>query len=161
MRITSSVEYAARLMVSLARVHGQTPLSAEKLSEAENIPVGYINQLFLRLKRAGLVRSQRGLRGGYFLAQPPSEVTLGQVARAVEGPIFESVCDKYDHGQKDCHRQTHCGISPVWRRLGSLIEDYFDGITLAQILEEKSPCDGVELMLGGVSGRSEGAHGNG
>lgn len=161
MRITSSVEYAARLMVNLARAHGQTPLSAEKLSEAENIPVGYISQLLLRLKRAGLVQSQRGLKGGYALAQPPSGITLGQVARAVEGPIFESVCDKYDHGKKDCHRQEHCGISPVWRRLGRLIEEYFDGITLAQLLEERPPCEGVEVMLSRAVGRAEGVHGNG
>lgn len=136
MRITSSTEYATRLMVTLARSHGQAPMPGEKLSESENVPQDYVNQILLRLKRAGLVSSHRGSGGGYNLARPPAEITLGQVVRAVEGTIFEDVCRKYEKGSKDCHHQEKCGISPVWRRLGGLIEEYFDGITLARLLED-------------------------
>lgn len=148
MKITSSTEYATRLMVTLARSHGQAALSAEKLSESENVPADDVNQLLLRLKRAGLVRSHRGSGGGYTLSQKPEEIRLGQVLRAIEGTIFEDVCGKYSDGGKDCHHQGGCSISPVWQRLGTLIEQYFDSITLAQVLDEKpGACGKVEMML--------------
>lgn len=129
------MEYATRLMVSLAKSHGDTAVSADKLSAAENVPVDYVNQLLLRLKRAGLVESHRGQHGGYALSRAAGEITLGQVLRAVEGEIFEDVCEKYQDGKRDCRNQGHCGISPVWRKLGRLIEEYFDGITLQSLTE--------------------------
>lgn len=148
MKITSSIEYATRLAVTLGRSYGEAALSAEKLSESENVPVDYVNQLLLRLKRAGLVQSHRGSSGGYGLARPPAEITLGQVVRAVEGRIFEDVCGKYEEGKKDCHHQGNCSISPVWARLGALIEEYFDGITLAKLLEGKpGTCGKVAVLL--------------
>ncbi len=152
MKITSSVEYATRLMVALARAYGQSPLSTEKLSESENVPGDYVNQLFLRLKRAGLVESHRGSGGGYKLSRPPAEVTLGQICRAVEGRIFESVCDRYTAGDKDCRHQGGCSISPVWERLGEMIEGYFDNITLASILEAPAgSCGKVAALLDKIS----------
>ena len=149
MKITSSMEYATRLMVSLARSYGQQAVTADRLSFSEAVPVDYVNQLLLRLKRAGLVSSHRGSGGGYALSRAPGNVSLGQVLRAVEGKIFEDVCEKYASAQKDCHHQAHCGISPVWRKLGKMIEDYFDGITLSQLTEEKAACGRVEAMLRG------------
>ncbi len=147
MKITSSMEYATRLMVGLARSHGQQAVTAERLSSAENVPVDYVNQLLLRLKRAGLLDSHRGSGGGYTLSRAPAEITLGQVLRAVEGKIFEDVCEKYTRGKRDCHHQAHCGISPVWQKLGAMIEAYFDGITLAQLLEETGACGRAAAML--------------
>lgn len=148
MKITSSIEYATRLMVQLARVHGEQPLSAEKLSKSENVPADYVNQLLLRLKRAGLVESRRGSGGGYTLSRPPSEVKLGDVLRAVEGRIFENVCEKYSADASDCRHQDHCGISPVWQKLGALIEDYFDGITLDTLTEDApGACGKVAQMF--------------
>lgn len=142
MKITSSIEYATRLMVALARFHGRSPLTADKLVESENISLDYVNQILLRLRRAGLIESHRGTGGGYSIARDPAQVTLGQVVRAVEGEVFESVCEKYAGGARDCRQQGHCGISPVWQRLGILIENYFDGITLAQLLAESASACG-------------------
>lgn len=137
MRITSSVEYAARLMTALAREHGGAPVSAERLASSDNIPVDYVSQLLVKLRRAGLVESRRGSAGGYALSKPPREITLGHVVRAVDGAIFEDVCGKYEKGDKDCRHQGGCSISPVWKRLGALVTQYLDGITLKDILEEK------------------------
>lgn len=144
MRITSSIEYAARLMTTLAREHGKALVSAEKLAEVDNVPVDYVSQILAKLRRAGLVASHRGSAGGYALSRPPAEITLGQVVRAVDGDVFEDVCEKYDGGSKDCRHQGSCSISPVWRRLGSLVNGYFDGITLAGILAEKGGACGAE-----------------
>ena len=154
MRITSSTEYATRLMVRLAREHGHSALSAEKLSSAEAVPAHYVNQLLLRLKRAGLVESQRGSGGGYMLSREPSQIKLGEVLRAVEGAIFEDVCGRFNTGEKDCHHQDNCGISPVWQKLGALIERYFDGITLQEIAtEQPGSCGKVAAMFSQVPER--------
>lgn len=155
MRITSSIEYATRLMVQLARQHGDQPLSAEKLSRSENVPADYVNQLLLRLKRAGLVESRRGSGGGYALARVPAEIKLGDVLRAVEGPIFESVCEKYADEADDCRHQANCGISPVWQTLGKMIENYFDGLSLADLCAgEPAACGRVAAMLEKAQGQS-------
>lgn len=138
MRITSSIEYATRLMTALAREHGGAPVSAERLSAADNIPVDYVSQLLVKLRRAGLIESRRGSAGGYALSQPPRAITLGAVVRAVDGEVFEDVCGKYEKGAKDCRHQGGCSISPVWKRLGALVTQYFEGVTLGDILEEQS-----------------------
>jgi Rrf2 family protein len=148
MKITSSIEYATRLMTTLARAHGQAPLSAERLSAADGVPADYVSQILGKLRRAGLVDSHRGSAGGYELSRPPSEITLGQVVRAVDGDVFEDVCGKYDGGEKDCHHQGGCAISPVWQRLGALVTGYFESVTLAQILAEKpADCGGTPAWL--------------
>ncbi|MDX6770036.1 MAG: Rrf2 family transcriptional regulator [Elusimicrobiota bacterium] len=137
MRITSSVEYATRLMTALAREHGNAPVSAERLSASDNVPVDYVSQLLVKLRRAGLIESRRGSAGGYALARPPASITLGAVVRAVDGEVFEDVCGKYQKGTKDCRHQGDCSISPVWKKLGALVTQYFEGVSLADILEER------------------------
>lgn len=144
MRITSSIEYATRLMVTLAAEHGKAPVPAERLASADNVPADYVSQILVKLRRAGLVISHRGSSGGYELAKKPSEVTLAQVVMAVDGAVFEEVCERYDGGQKDCRHQGSCSISPVWNKLGSLVTRYFEGVTLASILEQKGGACGAE-----------------
>lgn len=152
MRITSSIEYATRLMVQLGRSHGQKPLAAAQLSQLENVPLDYVNQLLLRLRRGGLLVSRRGTSGGYVLSRPPAQIKLGDVMRAVEGEIFEDVCGKYTGGEKDCHHQSKCGISPVWQRLGALIEQFLDGVTLEQLVKETGACGKMAVMMDKISG---------
>lgn len=148
MRITSSVEYATRLMTALAREHAGASVSAEKLAGADNIPADYVSQLLVKLRRAGLVESRRGSSGGYVLAKAPAAIKLGDIVRAVDGEVFEDVCGKYEKGEKDCHHQGGCSISPVWKRLGVLVTQYFDGVTLADILEDKGArCGGAALAF--------------
>ena len=140
MKITSSIEYATRLMTALARAHGQAPVPAERLAASDNVPSDYVSQILLKLRRAGLVASHRGSSGGYALSRPPEEITLAQVVRAVDGDVFEDVCGRYDAGTKDCRHQGGCSISPVWQRLGTLVTQYFESVTLAKILAE-SPAE--------------------
>ncbi|OGR90761.1 MAG: hypothetical protein A2V88_08010 [Elusimicrobia bacterium RBG_16_66_12] len=137
MRITSSIEYAARLMLTLAREHGKAPVSAESLSESDGIPSDYVSQILVKLRRAGIIQSRRGSSGGYSLSRPPAQITLGQVVRAVDRDVFEDVCGKYDAGAKDCRHQERCSLSPVWVRLGGVINDYLESVTLAALLQEK------------------------
>lgn len=148
MRITSSVEYATRLMTALAREHAGAPVSAEKLASADNIPGDYVSQLLVKLRRAGLVESRRGSAGGYALSKPAADIKLGDIVRAVDGEVFEDVCGKYEKGTKDCRHQGDCSISPVWKRLGAMVTQYFDSVTLGDILEERpGRCGGAALAF--------------
>jgi Rrf2 family protein len=143
MRITSSIEYATRLMVALASAHGGAPVPAERLAEADNVPGDYVSQILVKLRRAGLVTSHRGSAGGYSLSRKPAEITLAQVVRAVDGAVFEEVCGRYEAGTKDCRHQGQCSISPVWTKLGDLVTGYFEGVTLASILVQKAGACGA------------------
>jgi Rrf2 family protein len=85
-RVTAKVDYAVRAAVELAAA-GDGPVKGERIAEAQRIPLKFLENILLELKHAGLVQSQRGAEGGYWLARPPAEIPLAEVIRAVEGPI--------------------------------------------------------------------------
>ncbi|MDE2292818.1 MAG: Rrf2 family transcriptional regulator [Elusimicrobia bacterium] len=155
LRIGSSVEYAMRLMVRLASLAEGGTLSAERLSALENVPRDYVDQLLQRLRRAGLVDSRRGAQGGYRLSKAPSAIPLGRVIKAVDEGVFEAVCDRYTEGDAQCSRLEECGIRPVWSRLGLIVEDYLDKVSLAALLE---PETGVSARVAHLFGEPA-AHG--
>src|SRR5579862_2727560 len=88
MKVSTRGDYASRALLSLA-LHddAETPTSVRNIAERTGLPQPYLEQILLALKGAGLVRSKRGVGGGYVLARPPAEITLGQIVSAVEGPI--------------------------------------------------------------------------
>ena len=133
MRITSLVECSARIMVRLASLPAGATLSAEKLSDIENISRDYVDQILQRLRKGRLIASTRGPQGGYGLARPASKITIGETIRAVEGRVFEEVCGKFSGGGEGCHHSDACGLRPVWQKLGGMIEEYLDRVTLEQL----------------------------
>ena len=86
MRVSAKVDYGLRAMIELAAA-GDGPVKGERIAEAQQIPLKFLENILLELKHAGLVQSQRGAEGGYWLARPPAEIALAEVIRAVEGPI--------------------------------------------------------------------------
>jgi Rrf2 family protein len=86
MRVSAKVDYAVRAGAELAAA-GDGPVKGERIAQAQEIPLKFLENILLDLKHAGLVQSQRGVEGGYWLARPPEEITLADVIRAVEGPI--------------------------------------------------------------------------
>src|SRR5881394_1478248 len=87
MRITAKADYAVRAALELAAAPEGEPVKGERLAEAQDIPLQFLEHILLELKHARLVRARRGARGGYWLARPPEEITLASVIRAVEGPL--------------------------------------------------------------------------
>jgi len=86
MRVSAKVDYAVRAAAELAAA-GEGPVKGEALAQAQGIPLKFLENILGELKHAGLVRSQRGAEGGYWLARPPEEITIADVIRAVEGPL--------------------------------------------------------------------------
>ena len=87
MHVTAKADYAVRAVVELASGSQDAPRKVDEVAQAQGIPVSFLENILTQLRSAGLVRSQRGPEGGYWLAHPPEEVNLAQVIRAVEGPL--------------------------------------------------------------------------
>ena len=127
MRITTQVEYSLRCLVYLAQCD-DGPISVSRITRREKLSRDYVEQLLLKLRRAGLVKSTRGARGGYLLAKKPSEIRATDVFSAVSDGPFDDPCARHE---KSCHRsQECCGIAQMWADLESQIESCLDGWTI-------------------------------
>lgn len=135
MRVTTWAEYGLIVSVHLARRAGAGPVAARELAEQERLPHDYVEQILLRLRRAGLVESVRGAKGGYHLARAPRAVTVKDVIEASEHVTFEVNCDLHRVDEDRCHPTTACAIRPVWRLLERRINEVLAGVTLGDLLE--------------------------
>ena len=87
MRVSAKADYALRAVIELAVIGGESPVKGERIAQAQEIPLKFLENILGDLRHAGIVRSQRGVEGGYWLARPAEEITVAEVVRAVEGPI--------------------------------------------------------------------------
>src|SRR5437773_5429772 len=87
MRVSAKADYALRAVIELAVIGGDAPVKGERIAQAQEIPLKFLENILGDLRQAGLVRSQRGVEGGYWLARPAAEITVAEVIRAVEGPL--------------------------------------------------------------------------
>ena len=127
-------EYGVRLMAQLARHFGSGPASLSAIASDEDLPRAYLEQLAMSLRDAGLVISTRGARGGYELARPPADIHMGEVLRALEGPIAPMICATEDpeHALL-CDRSAKCTVNVLWVRVRDAITGTLDAMTLADL----------------------------
>ena len=130
MRVTTQGEYGLRCLARLADDDSGKPISVSRLAKSEGLSRDYVEQLLLRLRRAGLVRSTRGVQGGYSLSRPPDRIAVGEVLRVLEGPLFELPCKRRPGG---CHKLGDCLLVPLWEGLESRIAEYLDAHSLADV----------------------------
>ena len=138
MRVTTWAEYGLIVSIQLAKQAGKGPVAARELSEQERLPHDYVEQILLRLRRAGLVESVRGARGGYLLAREPQAISVKDVIEASEHVTFEVNCDHHQVDAERCDPGTACSIRPVWRLLERRINEVLAGISLADLLHQES-----------------------
>ncbi len=137
MRVTTWGEYGLIVSLNLARRAGEGPVAARELAEQEKLPHDYVEQILLRLRRAGLVQSVRGAKGGYHLAREPRALTVKDVLEASEHVTFEVNCDLHPVDPHRCSPEAACSIRPVWRMLEQRINELLAGITLADLMHEE------------------------
>lgn len=138
MRVTTWAEYGLIISLNLAKRSGQGPVAARELAEQEKLPHDYVEQILLRLRRAGLVESVRGARGGYLLAREPQAITVKDVIEASEHVTFEVNCDLHPVDPHRCSPEASCSIRPVWRMLERCINELLAGITLADLTHDEA-----------------------
>ena len=127
-------EYGVRMMVELARHHGSGPISLAEMADHESLPRPYLEQLVVSLREAGLVHSTRGAHGGYQLSREPAQIKMGEVLRALEGPIAPMVCASEDPAHAGiCERTGFCNVNHLWMTVQRAIIGALDSITLADL----------------------------
>ena len=131
-RLSTKGRYGVIAMFALGRSYEEGSLSVRRIAEQQDIPSAYLEQIMARLRQEGLVESARGRDGGYRLARPPEQITVGDVVRAVEGPITLSNC--LATSIPLCDRVDRCVTRLIWKRLGRRIEQAFDAITLERLV---------------------------
>jgi Rrf2 family cysteine metabolism transcriptional repressor len=134
MRISTKGDYATRAMQDLAFHYGSGPVPIEKIAERQGLPVRYLEQLLLTLKRSGLLQSKRGVSGGYSLAKPPDQITLGQILRVVDGPIEPIYCLGETPGDQ-CAQEAACALREVWAEVHRVVTEIVDGTTLRDVCD--------------------------
>ncbi len=137
-RITTWAEYGLISALHLARRIGDGPVTGRAIAAGESLPVDYVEQILLRLRRAGIVDSTRGARGGYVLARPATEITVRDVVSASELQTFDMHCTSSPLDAVRCADSTSCSIRPVWALLQSKIDEVLDGIRLADLLADEN-----------------------
>lgn len=136
MRVTTWTEYSLIISLHLARRGGTQPVAARDISDSERLPGDYVEQILLRLRRAGLVESVRGARGGYRLARDPALISVHDVMQACEHQTFEMNCDLHPVDEERCNPGAQCTIRPVWQALQQRVESLLKSISIADLLKE-------------------------
>lgn len=131
---SSRAEYGVRLMMMLARQYGEGPLPLAKVAQVELLPLPYLEQLVAPLRRDGLVVSHRGAHGGYELARRPEEITMGEVLRALEGPITPMMCAPEDESHAWCVRGEYCSAQVLWTRIRDAVSGVLDSTRLSELV---------------------------
>ncbi len=138
MRISAKADYAVRAAVELASVSGEKPVKAERVANAQGIPLNFLENILGELRHAGIVRSHRGADGGFRLAKPPEDVSVADVIRAVEGPLAsvrggppEQI--SYDGAAEPLLR--------VWIAVRANLRMVVEHVTLADIAQDELPAD--------------------
>ena len=133
LQITRDGEYAVRAVLHMCgQPMGALSLISE-IAEVQEVPRSYLSKIMQHLVRAGLVKSRRGAKGGFFLARRPEEITLRQAIEAIEGPIFLNVCLIK---KSECHRDEFCPVHRVWQEAQRKLFEVLDGKTMAQLVKD-------------------------
>lgn len=150
MRVTTWTEYSLLIAIHLGR-RGDTqgPVPARELAEEERLPADYVEQILIRLRRAGLVESTRGAKGGYQLARSPAAISVREVMEAAEGQTFAITCETHPIDKERCGPAGNCTIRPVWRALQQRIDDLLGSVSLADLVQEEAT---VEALMGSETG---------
>jgi Rrf2 family protein len=145
MRVTAKVDYAVRACVLLAEAasRGSGPLKGDQIASAQDIPVKYLENILSELRQAGIVRSQRGAEGGYWLGKPAEEVSIADVIRAVEGPLANVRGERpealsYPDGTGSLQR--------VWIATRAALRAVLEHVTLADVAADRLPSDVEQLV---------------
>jgi Rrf2 family cysteine metabolism transcriptional repressor len=134
-RLSTRGRYGLRAMLDMAMDQSDRPITLNSISERQGVSIGYLEQLMVPLKKEGLIRSVRGAQGGYLLARDPKDITVGDIIRALEGPIAPVACVSEDYPE-ECDRAEGCVTRLVWAKVRDSIVEVLDSLTLYALVEE-------------------------
>ncbi len=136
MIVSTKGRYALRVMVCLAQRSGEEYVPLKEIAEAENMSQKYLEAIMAVLSKAGFVDAVHGKGGGYRLNRRPEEYTIGSILKLTEGSLAAVSCTS--QGPAACSRSECCQTKPMWDRLDKMIDDFFEGITVYDLLRENT-----------------------
>ncbi|MSO40304.1 MAG: Rrf2 family transcriptional regulator [Solirubrobacterales bacterium] len=153
MLFSTRAEYGVRLMVELGRQGDTEPVALSTVTENEHLPLSYLEHLVAKLRKAGLVESQRGAHGGYRLARPAEEIDMLEVVQALEGAIAPMECFHPDpEGKVSCSHEADgdhaCATKMLWTRVQGGVTKALGGTTLADLVEFAEGQTGKPVVAG-------------
>ena len=134
MIVSTKGRYALRVMVCFAQRGGEEYIPLKEIAESEGISQKYLESIMTVLSKAGFVDAVHGKGGGYRLNRRPAEYTIGSILKLTEGSLNVASCTT--QGAAACSRSECCQALPMWERLDKMIDDFFEGITLADLLQD-------------------------
>ena len=144
MRISTKGRYALRMMVDLAEHRDEGYISLKDIAERQEISKKYLEQIVSVFHQSELIRANRGSMGGYMLAKPPSNCTVGEILRLTEGSLSPVACAD---GPAECERSADCPTLLVWKGLSKVINEYLDSITLQDIIDKNRERDEFSYII--------------
>jgi len=141
MRVSAKADYAVRAAAELAAAE-EGPVKGERLAEAQEIPLQFLEHILLELKHAGIVRARRGAKGGYWLARPAEEITIADIVRAVEGPIAHVQSAPPESIE---YRGNARHLQEVWIAVRASLRTVVEHVTLADLVSGELPAEVEEL----------------
>ncbi len=133
MRLSTQSRYGVRAIFDIAYHSEGLETQVKEISRRQGISQRYLEQIFQKLKRGGIVGSKRGPSGGYFLGKKPEEITVGEVIRITEGGINPVVCVNAEDSTQPCERSGVCVTQIIWDEAGKRLKEYFDSVTIEDL----------------------------
>jgi Rrf2 family cysteine metabolism transcriptional repressor len=138
MKISARDEYACSAVLELAlNYDGESPVRVQDIAQRRAIPMKFLFQIMQILKRVDIVRSRRGTEGGYTLTRPPSQITVGDVIRALSGPFVQLSCLDSGKLADDCEKQNACQFKPIWAEVDRAIGNVLNSVTFEELVRRE------------------------
>ena len=135
MRLSTQSRYGVRAIFDIAYHSEGLETQVKDISRRQGISQRYLEQIFQKLRRGGIIGSKRGPSGGYFLGKKPEEITVGEVIRITEGGINPVLCVDPEDSSRSCRRSGGCVTQIVWNEAGKRLNDYFDSVTIKDLCQ--------------------------
>lgn len=148
MKLSTKSRYGLRAIFDIAYHSGGLPTQIKEISKRQGVTPRYLEQIFQKLKVAGLIKSIRGPKGGYYLAREPEKISVADVIRAVEETIDPVLCARRSKAKnkKKCRREKNCVARVIWQEASKLLHQYFSSVSIAQICQRAQEM-GIEKQL--------------
>ncbi|WP_029935931.1 Fe-S cluster assembly transcriptional regulator IscR, partial [Thiomicrospira pelophila] len=143
MKLTSKGRYAVTAMIDIALNQDSGPITLALISQRQEISLSYLEQLFAKLKKSGLVKSARGPGGGYRLSREARAISISDIIHAVDEKLDARKCE----GRANCQNGSKCLSHELWDDLSSMIDDFLSNVTLQTLLNKTSSTHKIELSL--------------
>jgi len=146
MRLSTKSRYGVRAIFDIAYHAGGLPTQIKEISKRQEVTPRYLEQIFQKLKRAGIVKSIRGPKGGYYLARKPELIAVSDVLRAMDDSLEPVFCVRPSKGRKKCRRESKCVAQIIWREAGMRLAEYFDSVSVEKMCQMAKEL-GIEKQL--------------